>query len=242
VSVKNRSDLVNEIVAQITANGIGAITGPIVQAILQDLADSGVNMLGDTAIQGKLGYSTLVTINSNGDITHKKYVDDSIVAALVNVLLADGSVQMTGNLQLGSNNITGINALVLDNNGRVGNLAATAYIDFGTAGILAITGTTRFPSLTVSTVPYLNGTGDLTSSSVTPTELGYLSGVSSEIQTQLNSKAEDSVVVHNTGTESIAGVKTFSSSPIVPTPTTSTQASNKSYTDGAAFINAIIFG
>jgi hypothetical protein len=34
-----------------------------------------------------------------------------------------------------------------------------------------------------------------------------------------------------TGNETIAGVKTFSSSPIVPTPTTDTQASNKVYSD-----------
>lgn len=44
-------------------------------------------------------------------------------------------------------------------------------------------------------------------------------------------KAEDSAVVHDTGNETITGVKTFSSSPIVPTPTTATQAVNKEYAD-----------
>ncbi len=34
-----------------------------------------------------------------------------------------------------------------------------------------------------------------------------------------------------TGNQTIAGVKTFSSSPIVPTPTDNTQAANKAYTD-----------
>jgi hypothetical protein len=38
--------------------------------------------------------------------------------------------------------------------------------------------------------------------------------------------------VHNTGAETVAGVKTFSSSPVVPTPTTGTQAVNKTYADG----------
>jgi hypothetical protein len=37
--------------------------------------------------------------------------------------------------------------------------------------------------------------------------------------------------VHNSGTEMVAGVKTFSSSPIVPTPTSGTQAANKTYVD-----------
>jgi len=58
--------------------------------------------------------------------------------------------------------------------------------------------------------------------------------VSSATQTALNAKATDSAVVHNTGAETVAGVKTFSSSPIVPTPTSNTQAANKSYVDGVA--------
>jgi hypothetical protein len=46
-----------------------------------------------------------------------------------------------------------------------------------------------FSSLTATTVPYLNGSKQLTSSAVTPTELGYVSGVTSAIQTQLAAKA-----------------------------------------------------
>ena len=45
--------------------------------------------------------------------------------------------------------------------------------------------------------------------------------------------AADADVVHDTGDETVAGVKTFSSSPIVPTPTTSGQAAPKSYIDAA---------
>jgi hypothetical protein len=40
--------------------------------------------------------------------------------------------------------------------------------------------------------------------------------------------------VKNTTDETIAGIKTFSSSPLVPTPTTATQAANKDYVDTAA--------
>jgi hypothetical protein len=43
-------------------------------------------------------------------------------------------------------------------------------------------------SLTASTVPYLDASKVLASSSVTPTELGYVSGVTSAIQTQLGGK------------------------------------------------------
>jgi hypothetical protein len=41
---------------------------------------------------------------------------------------------------------------------------------------------------TADTVPYLDSSKHLVSSAVTPTELGYLSGVASAIQTQLNTK------------------------------------------------------
>lgn len=43
--------------------------------------------------------------------------------------------------------------------------------------------------------------------------------------------AADADVVHNTGTETIAGAKTFSSSPSVPTPALGAQAANKTYVD-----------
>lgn len=52
------------------------------------------------------------------------------------------------------------------------------------------------------------------------------------------SKANDSSVVHNTGDETVAGIKTFSASPIVPTPTTGTQAANKAYVDSTASAGA----
>ena len=49
--------------------------------------------------------------------------------------------------------------------------------------------TLTLSSGTASTVPYLNASKQFVSSTVTPTELGYLSSVTSSIQTQLNSKA-----------------------------------------------------
>jgi|GEM_PF-1767098 len=45
-------------------------------------------------------------------------------------------------------------------------------------------------TLTALTVPYLDASKNLTSSTVTPTELGYLSGVTSAVQTQMNGLEE----------------------------------------------------
>ena len=46
--------------------------------------------------------------------------------------------------------------------------------------------------------------------------------------------ATDTTVVHNTGNETVAGTKTFTSSPTVPTPTLGSQAANKTYVDSVA--------
>lgn len=49
--------------------------------------------------------------------------------------------------------------------------------------------------------------------------------------TDVAGKANDSNVVHNTGDETIAGIKTFTSSPTIPGPTNGTDAANKAYVD-----------
>lgn len=52
-------------------------------------------------------------------------------------------------------------------------------------------------------------------------------------QATLDLKANDNAVVKLTGNQTIAGTKTFSSSPVVPTPTNATDAVNKTYVDTA---------
>ena len=64
--------------------------------------------------------------------------------------------------------------------------------------------------------------GDLSGTASAPTVPG------------LAAKANDASVVHNAGAETVAGVKTFSSSPTVPTPTATTDAANKAYVDANA--------
>jgi len=56
---------------------------------------------------------------------------------------------------------------------------------------------TTVPILTASRAIATNGSGVLTASSVTATELGYVSGVTSAIQTQIDSKANAAYSVNN---------------------------------------------
>jgi len=50
--------------------------------------------------------------------------------------------------------------------------------------------------------------------------------------------ASDSAVVHNSGSETVAGTKTFSSSPVVPSPSLGSQAANKTYVDSVVAAGA----
>lgn len=63
---------------------------------------------------------------------------------------------------------------------------ATGNVNLGTNTLTV--GQIIDSGLTANTVPYADGSKQLTSSAVTPTELGYVSGVTSSIQTQLNGK------------------------------------------------------
>jgi hypothetical protein len=69
-------------------------------------------------------------------------------------------------------------------------LGTNDYLTIDTSGNVVIpVGSLTLTGLTATTVPYLDASKVLTSSAVTPTELGYVSGVTSAIQTQLGTKA-----------------------------------------------------
>lgn len=65
------------------------------------------------------------------------------------------------------------------------------------------------PSLSGDKALITSGLKEVTESVVTASELAELSGIASNVQDQIDLKANDSDVVHNTGAETIAGVKTF---------------------------------
>ena len=75
-------------------------------------------------------------------------------------------------------------------------------------------------------------TGSITGNAGTATKLATdrtINGVA--FNGTANITIADETKVALTGNQTIAGVKTFSSSPIVPTPTTATQVANKAYVD-----------
>jgi len=85
-------------------------------------------------------------------------------------------------------------------------------------------------------LPYMRNM--LNGSTSLPSPLYYQTAISAPSSTSLIDRAwldtTSSDFARLTGNQTIAGVKTFSSSPIVPNPTTATQAASKSYVDGVA--------
>lgn len=76
--------------------------------------------------------------------------------------------------------------------GTSGNVFLNAGTGVSSKGYVRLTGdhlNFNLDNITASRVPYVDASKDLVTSSVTSTELGYLSGVTSSIQTQLGLKA-----------------------------------------------------
>lgn len=66
--------------------------------------------------------------------------------------------------------------------------------------------------------------------------------ISIATQNSLNSKGNDTEVVHLTGNETVGGIKTFTSSPVVPAPVADGQATTKAYADDISNMPSLAVG
>lgn len=154
---------------------------------------------------------------------------EDIANGLTDAMLRSGASNMTGALNMASHKILNVadgsastdainkgqmdtalsgkqNTLVSGTN--IKTINSTSLIGSGNVAVQAtITGaatTITDSNLTASRALVANSSGKVAVSSTTDTELGYVHGVTSAIQTQING------TVKTTGNQSIAGTKTFS--------------------------------
>ena len=142
-------------------------------------------------------------------------------------------ISITGNASTANNAALAANATKLATERFINGVAFD-----GTANI-TIADSTKAP---------LNGTGatgtwgiNITGNSASATKLATartINGVS--FDGTANITVEDSTAVKLTGNQTISGVKTFSSSPIVPTPTTNFQVATKAYVDSISIPKGLI--
>lgn len=172
----------------IASGGTGATT-----------ADKALTNLGITATAAELNKLDGVTATT----AELNYVD-GVTSAIQTQLDGKQATISGGASTIASSNLTASRALISNSSGKVAVSAVTStelgYLDGVTSAIqtqlngkqATISGgasTIASSNLTASRALVSNSSGKVAVSAVTSTELGYLDGVTSAIQTQLNGKA-----------------------------------------------------
>lgn len=147
------------------------------------------------------------TLASSGSTTPAVTITSSVAPGVT--LQGSLTVGGAGPNEVSASTDTNITGILKGNGSNV--LAATAGTDYyapGSTDVAVADGGTGAST----------AAGALTNLGLTATatEINYTDGVTSAIQTQLNAKAVDADVVHDTGNETVAGIKTFTSDPVIP--------------------------
>lgn len=149
---------------------------------------------------------------------------EDIAVALTGSLPVNGSKAMTGDLPMGGKKITGLGTPT-----NAGDAATKAYVDgatsFDPSVYVTKTGDQDISGLkTFATIP--RGPATDPTNAVEFTRKAY-------VDAQIATRAAEADVVKKTTDQTIAGVKTFGSIPLLPAsdPTTANQAARKSYVD-----------
>lgn len=161
----------------------------------------------------------------SGNYASQSYVDTAIAAipvpdlssyatsSSVTTAVANVKSEILGGATAAFDTLSELNALIQSGDSSVSSaLTSQIALKANDNAVVHLTGTETIGGIkTFSnnvTVPSLNN--------ISSTTLGYLSGTTSSIQTQLNAKANSNAVVDLTNTQTIAGVKTFTSNVVVP--------------------------
>jgi hypothetical protein len=213
----------------IGATAVGDGTATTVQGILEEIDTAAVHKTGDETIAGVKTFSDSPIVpapTANTQAATKKYVDDKD-ASVVHKDVDGENITGLKNF-IGSFNVVSVN-----NNlqGAVGAAGDALYLNASDQS----TSPTKSASLRIEPSDEMNallfkGGNDYTYKKVWHEgNDGTGSGLDAD---KLDGK-QDADMVHKAGTETITGVKTFSASPVVPTPTADTNPATKKYVDDA---------
>lgn len=213
----------------------GTLTGPLRVTTLGPT--TGSNNLTLSTSGSNVRITNVATPTQSTDAVNKSYVDGAVASAGGGDFLANGSIPMTGDLNVGDNKIINVDTPT-DDTDAVNKQYVDSALNSKQNTITGAASTITTSNLTSSKVLISNTSGKVAASAVTSTELGYLDGVTSSIQTQLNNKAS-STHTHSQYLQlsggSMTGNITMGSHKItgLATPTVSTDAATKQYVDQA---------
>jgi adenosyl cobinamide kinase/adenosyl cobinamide phosphate guanylyltransferase len=192
-------------------------------------ADSAVvHNTGTESIAGQKTFSTGITLNGT-DLQTRLASDESTLSS------------HTSSISSINSSITTLNGKTsaLSYDGPTDTLTVTSKLSISKD--VSDNGSINLGDGVNSDVVNLRANISTNSQTITPTQLGYVSGATSNLQTQISSKAADSAVVKLTTDQTIAGIKTFSSAPILPSNSISNSminntAINSGYVDATSSI------
>ena len=161
-----------------------AVTLSNIAANMPDL--TATKLTSSSTITASSGFVGNLTGNVTGDLTGT--ASAATLAASATALATGRTIALTGDVTYTSGSFDG-----------TGNVTGTASIGSGVivnddVNASAAIAFSKMENLTASRALVSDGSGDVSVSAVTSTEIGYLDGVTSGIQTQLDGKASTSFV------------------------------------------------
>ena len=154
----------------------------------RNVANSGNDILSVDTSDNLLWNGSIINATLGSLSDGKMWIGSSGNLPVAQTLTGDVTVSDLGVTAIGAGKIV---------DAQINNSAAIAYTKLNLSGSItnadiyssAAIATTKLAALSASIVPVTDVSGFLTNSSTTVTELGYVHGVTSSIQTQLNAKA-----------------------------------------------------
>jgi len=170
-------------------------TGSLVFAISPTLVTPTLGVATATSINGTTipTSATLVKTSDTGTVTSTMILDGTIVNADVNASAAIAATKISGTAVTQADTGTVTSTMIADGtivNGDISASAAVAYSKLALTGAIVSTDIANdtIVNADINTAAAIDWTKLAISSTVSATELGYVDGVTSSIQTQLDSK------------------------------------------------------
>jgi hypothetical protein len=209
------NQLTNKTYVDAAIGGSGSVTLAGTQTITGDKTFSGTttytgNIVANalTITPTELGYIATLTSDAQTQITAR--------ASIAGTETISGSKTFSGTTTFTGDVVANALTITPTELGFIAGLTSDAQTQItaraSIAGTETISGSKTFSGTTTFT-------GDIVANAltITPTELGFIDGLTSNAQTQITARALDSAVVHLAGTETITGTKTFTSTLTVDT-------------------------
>ena len=168
------------------------LAGSIGDSKLSTISTAGKVELGALEIDGAsemgaaLVDADLLIVDDGAGGTEKSMLASRIPTYVFSKVSGDATVASNGALTIAAQAVE--NSMLADDAVGADELAANAVVNASVASSAAIA-FSKMADLTASRALVSDGSGDVSVSAVTSTEVGYLDGVTSAIQTQLNAKA-----------------------------------------------------